>query len=167
MERVRLHVSRIKSRPGRPVTSKAPRINSTRINVNKTAGSESFETFVLILLAETRRFLLENFDKTAEYELASSLRISETRYRGSCRKMLDEFRVFSVVLEKKPSSTGVLAQNGKLAEYNMGYGVYRLADRPLGSGSRFEPGQAAISNRYSRKHRTAALQDEPINLPLN
>lgn len=74
----------IKSRPGRPVTSKAPKINSTRINSNKTAGSESFETFVLILLAETRCFLLENFDKIAKYECANSLRISETRYRRNC-----------------------------------------------------------------------------------
>lgn len=81
--------------------------------------------------------------------------------------MLDEFRVFFVVFEKKTGEYTRTARNGKLAEFNMGYGVYRLAGSPLGSGSRFEPGQAAISNRYSRKHRTAALQDEPINLPLN
>lgn len=30
-----------------------------------------------------------------------------------------------------------------------------------------KPGQAAISNRYLRKHRTALFQDELINLPLN
>lgn len=36
--------------------------------------------------------------------------------------MLDEFRVFSVVLEKTSEYTRT-AQSGKLAEFNMGYGV--------------------------------------------